>query len=242
LKYIIYIFTISFFFALLATYLNTSRQPSEKDIVLTINKRHITRDEFNKRFANLYQSDRQGFINSLITKELMIQEAQKEGIDKTEAFRYSIQEYYEQSLVKQIMDKKISGLKVSVNDEEIGRHLAFQNSTVHLTIFRAENEANAKKRQFKEQVVSVAAAKDLSSDINDRLENLKSGELTSPLCSDTGCDVIRLDSIVFHPTPEPTVAARKELRMVLVERKKQKALDAWIAGLRAKSGVSVMIK
>lgn len=242
MKYIIYILALSISLMVLAIYLSVSRHASDKDIALTINNRHITRDEFNKRFTDLYQVDKQGFINTLITKELMIQEAQKEGIDKTEAFRYSIQEYYEESLFKQIMDKKIKSLKVIVNNDELDKHLAFQNSTLSLTIFRAANEELAKKGQFKVRDARVTDVKNLSSDIGERLENLNTGEHTAPLCSDLGCDVILLNKIERHPIPGLSIAEREEVRKILVDRKKQKALDAWIADLKARSDIAVMIK
>jgi hypothetical protein len=242
LKYIICIFVVIISFSLLALYLNKSSHLPEKDVVLTINKRQITRDEFDKRFAKLYQGDKQGFINSLITKELMIQEAQKEGIDQAETFRYLIQEYYEQSLVRQIMDKKIRSMKATVGNDEIDRCLAFQNSTVHLTIFKAANEESARNRIFKGQEVRIVAARDLSSEISEQLETLKTGELTDPLCSDSGCDLLRIDKIESPPAPAYPEAVRDKLRTLLQERKKQRAMDAWIAGMKAKSTIAVMVK
>lgn len=229
-------------FAVLVAYYTTKPHPSEKNIVITINRKHITLDEFNARFASVQATDRHDFINSLIVRELMIQDAQKEGIDKNEAFRRSIQDYYEQSLIKQVIDKKIKSLKVDVTDHEIDHFSAFQKSTVKVTVFRADNEDDAMKGQFKTQEAKTLRVNDLADDICDKLESLKEGSLTSPLCSVGGCVVFRLDSVTAPASETLSAENRRKMRTYLLERKKQRAMDSWIADLRAKSDIKVSIK
>ncbi len=66
-------------------------------------------------------------VNSLITKELLLQESQREGIDKEESFRESIQNFYEQSLIKLLIDRKFASLHVTVSDEDVNRYIALMN-------------------------------------------------------------------------------------------------------------------
>lgn len=229
-------------FAALVAYHTTKPHPAEKNIAITINRKYITLDEFNARFASVQATDRQDFINSLIVRELMIQDAQKEGIDKDEAFRRSIQDYYEQSLIKQVMDKKIKNLKVDVTDHEIDHFSAFQNSTVKVTVFRADNENAAKKGQFRIQEAKTLRVNDLADNVCDSLESLQEGSLTSPICSIDGCVAFRLDSVTTSASEPLSAESRRKVRTVLLERKKQRAMDLWIADLRAKSDIRISIQ
>lgn len=242
MKFIWYIIAVVVTFAAIIAYLTIESHPPVKNIALSINRKHITQEEFDARLAAVHALDRQDFINSLIVKELMIQDAQKEGIDKDEAFRRSIQEYYEQSLVKQVMDKKNKSLKVAISDSEIDHFVSFQNSTIKLTAFSADDEKAAKSRQFKGQETRTIRVNDLSGDIGDRLESIKVGEFTAPLCSDYGCDVYRLDAVDPGPTVVLAKEKREKVRETLVERKRQWAMDSWIADLRAKSDIRILTK
>ncbi|MBI5485518.1 MAG: hypothetical protein HY888_13830 [Deltaproteobacteria bacterium] len=94
MKYIWYLISLAASAAVFIAYYTTVPHPLDKDIVISINQKNITREEFNARLASVHNPDRQEFINSLVVRELMIQAAEKEGIDKNEAFRRSIQEYY----------------------------------------------------------------------------------------------------------------------------------------------------
>jgi hypothetical protein len=246
LKFIWYVVALVACFAALVAYHTIKPHPAEKNIAITINQKHITNDDFNARFASVktspHNSDKQEFINSLIVKELMIQDAEKEGIDKDEAFRRSIQDYYEQSLIKQVMDKKIKSLKVAVTDAEIDHFASFQNSTLTLTVFNAVDETAAKKGQFRSQELRTVRVSDLAGDMGDRLAALQTGGMTAPACSEAGCDVYRLDSAAAPPSEKLSAESRDRLRGQLLERKRQSAMDSWIADLRAKSDIKISIK
>ena len=243
LKFIWYIVALVVCFAALIVFLMTGSDSPEKNVAISVNKKHISLAEFNSRLASVHDPDRKNFINSLIVRELMIQAAQNEGIDKDESFRRSIQDYYEQSLVKQVMDKKIKSMTVAVTDDEIDRYVSFQNSTVKVTVFSADNENAANRGQYKSSEKKNIIVKNLCAEIGGLLESLKTGELTTPLCSDSGCEVYRLDGVLLTPASEKLSAEnRNDIRLLLLERKKQKAMDAWIADLRAKSDITISIK
>ena len=215
-----------------------------KDAALIINKKVMGRDELNARFASVnatvHNGDKRDFISSLVTKELLIQEAQKEGIHKNEAFRRSIQDYYEESLVKQIMDKKIADLKVDVSDAETEQFATFQNSTLTVTLYSAKNEQAVSRGEKVFVETKTVRVSDLSADMADRLETIKPGESTPPLCSAHGCDVFRLDAVVQPPTTALSPEAHKKMRSLLHERKKQRLIDAWLAELKAKSTITII--
>ena len=64
---------------------------------------------------------RKDVLDALISKKLILQEAEKEGLNKSKEFLNSLQHYYEQLLLKLIIDLKSKELasRVKVSDKEI---------------------------------------------------------------------------------------------------------------------------
>ena len=64
---------------------------------------------------------RQGVLEALISKKLILQEAEKQGLHKSEEFLDALQHYYEQLLFKLIVDLKSKELssQVRVTDNEV---------------------------------------------------------------------------------------------------------------------------
>ena len=64
-------------------------------------------------------NEKKHFIHSLINKELLIQEAQRLEINREESFRRSVENFYEQSLIKNLMDRKYADLKIKVSERDV---------------------------------------------------------------------------------------------------------------------------
>ena len=98
-----------------------------KDVVIKINNYEITRQEFEKEFADSSFS-RQGtpgsridFLNNLINRQLILQDAQTNDLDKSRQFIEMIQKFWEQSLLKVALEKtsrEISDV-VTINDKSV---------------------------------------------------------------------------------------------------------------------------
>lgn len=95
-----------------------------KDIVVTVNDYSISRDEFNDEFkASSYggtdtPASRQDFLNTLIDRKLILQYAQRTGLDKEESFLKTIERFWEHSLLKVALDRKAReiGSKITATD------------------------------------------------------------------------------------------------------------------------------
>jgi hypothetical protein len=87
---------------------------------LIINDRIVSQSELEE-FAKVgsYHSQGSGFLDAVITRELLIQEAVREGIHEEEAFRASVEAYYEQSLVKELVDRKLQNLSAEVTADMV---------------------------------------------------------------------------------------------------------------------------
>ena len=87
-------------------------QAKDKQILARINNYEITKQEFLEEFkGSAYgvsdtEESRKSFLDNLINRKLVLQEAQREGLDKDSAFLKSIERFWEQSLLKVMLDKK----------------------------------------------------------------------------------------------------------------------------------------
>jgi len=100
------------------------KTPSE-NIAIKINDYTLTADEFNELFTELKIQDtpeaRKNFLNNLIIQKLILQEAQKEGLDKKKDFLKAIENFWQQSLLKIAIDEKVKEASGSmqITEQEI---------------------------------------------------------------------------------------------------------------------------
>jgi len=87
-------------------------QAKDKQILARINNYEITKQEFEEEFKDSAygvsdtEESRKSFLDNLINRKLVLQEAQRQGLDKDSAFLKSIERFWEQSLLKVMLDKK----------------------------------------------------------------------------------------------------------------------------------------
>lgn len=244
MRYIYYIvFIILALSAALGYELLTSPVPA-KDTAMIINGQVITTSEFKRicLSAPYKEQEKNNTINSLITRELLIQEAQREGIDKEESFRRSIQNFYEQSLIKLLMDKKFSSLKVSVSDTEIDRYISLLGSKLHVTVYTSDTSRNAQQGKYMSIQAKNINFDDLSGDIRARIIMLREGEKTGLVREDGKFVVMRLDKVEYSHRTAPSEKEKENIRNILINEKKERMISDWVAGLREKASVKIMLK
>jgi len=105
------------------------RKASEK-VVATINNYKMTVEDFNYESKEIFHMGRlvghmpdtkEEILDALIVKEVLLQEAEKKDLDKDKEFLRSIEMYWEQTLIKNLMKKKFVDIqnKVTVYEEEV---------------------------------------------------------------------------------------------------------------------------
>ena len=106
-------------------------QAKDKQILARINNYEITKQEFLEEFKDSAygvsdtEESRKSFLENLINRKLILQDAQRQGLDKDSAFLKSIERFWEQSLLKVMLDKKskdISLLKGAVKKEAVNAY------------------------------------------------------------------------------------------------------------------------
>ena len=96
------------------------------DYIAKVNGAVITTQDYKDQLKDVPEQLRgellagngKGFINGLISKELLYQEAVKKGMDKDPKLDAAVKEYRKEMLIQMLMDEQI-GNKVSVSDEEV---------------------------------------------------------------------------------------------------------------------------
>ena len=94
---------------------------------IKIDKINITTEEFEDAFKNSpyatenSEASRKEFLNNYVTRLLILKEAEKVGLDKEPSFLKNVQFFWQQSLIKMMLDRKIKDLSTSirVTDSEI---------------------------------------------------------------------------------------------------------------------------
>ncbi len=95
-------------------------------IVIQINNYPLTAGEFNELVQEVGIADegpeaRKMFLDTLVTRKLLLQEAAKQGLDKEKPFLKSIENFWEQSLLKTVIDNKMNEMvgKIKISNAEL---------------------------------------------------------------------------------------------------------------------------
>lgn len=96
-------------------------------VAIDIDGIKIKANEFEQAFKNSFYakedtpSARREFLDNLITRKLILKEAQGQGLDKDPDFLKDVELFWEQSLLKTILERKIKqlSLNVKIDDKEI---------------------------------------------------------------------------------------------------------------------------
>jgi len=142
----------------------------DKRIVAQINKYKMTVEDLRYELSNMPYDDlrlfdtdtgRKEYMDRLLEKEILLQEAQGLGLDRERDFMKSIEKYWEQALLKLLLERKskeISGL-VHVYDNEIDEY--YRNSGERLSFSRVKDDIRRIIRQKKETEAMDSWAEEL---------------------------------------------------------------------------------
>ncbi|MCM8766294.1 MAG: hypothetical protein NC920_05625 [Candidatus Omnitrophica bacterium] len=116
------IFMVIFIFLLLGCVKKSKERPA-----IRINSFQMSAKEFEEEFkeagAGLLgpANQKEVFLENLINRKLILQEAERLGLNRDKEFLKSIEHFYEQTLLKAVLDKKSNEFasKTQVNEKEI---------------------------------------------------------------------------------------------------------------------------
>lgn len=233
MKYLYYIAGILVVFSILAVYgLQDTRVEISKPAIV-VNDRIITESEYKALLPSKpYYMTEDQFSDSIITKQLLIQEAVKQDINKEESFRRSVENYYEQSLIKLLLDRQLNTLAVDVTKEEIERYHSFSQSKVYVSKLRYQTlaEALTGKNPILQKIESHFM--DISDDLKFIVFTLEKGQSSAPFVTNAGVIIYRLEDIKPLETGPISEVDMKKTSLFIQDKKKEVLMDEWSKKLK----------
>lgn len=247
--------------------------PSEERVVAFVNGKPITQTEFDNEWTDLPEATRaryekeggkQVFLKELVDHELLMQEARKQGLDQSDAFRDRVRRYKEKLLKEELLKDRMKAT-AEPTKEELDRYYE-QHAGELLTPLKV--------RVAQMLLPNFSAAKDLETQVNrggdfgkfaqrysidgktkakggdlgpyrkglvipevdEVLRTLKPGMVSAPIKTDAGYYLVMITAL------EPEIiqadlAKRERLRQELVYLKRKQHYDDAIAEIKAKAVV-----
>ena len=214
------------------------KQTAEQDIAATINGHNLARTTLteSEHQTGYHQANKNDLLDSAITRELLLQEAQRQAIDKEPSFSASLKSFYEQSLIKVLLDRQYQNTEANVTEDEIKTFLACFGKRVIFSRL-AVADTSPQNITTKQGQQTSAIFDDLAEPVQVLISTLKPGEFAVKY--DTGSDqyAIRLDSIVDTSTSNSTMPDREAVRH---EGGEITDLSAPIAAVKASGGITAV--
>ena len=222
--------------------LSEDKKDSSNEIALIINDKKITTDEYRHPPAARmnHSAGDEEYLEALIIRELLIQEAKRQGIDKEESFRISLQHFYEQSLIKVLMDRQYENLRVEINDKEISLYHKWLAGTVSFTMSTYTTHEDIKNGKPKAQESKTSVFNELSEFTQQQLFGLQPGQHSAPVHFLDAYLVFQLISIELPENTKNIQDQQELLRNKLSALKKEQLMSQWLNRLREEASISIL--
>jgi peptidyl-prolyl cis-trans isomerase C len=245
----------------------------EEPIVALVNGRAITQTEFDIHWRELSEATRtrytkeggkRRFLDELITRELLMQEARRRGLDQNDAIRDKAQRYKEQLILDELLKDKLQS-KVEITKDELDAYyqahsrelldpLKVQVSLMLLPNFAAakdlETQVNrggnfagfAKRYSIHEQ--SKAKGGDLGPyrkglvipEVDDVIRTIKPGLISAPIKTENGYYLV-MTTPLDTEIIQADLATQERLRQELLADKRRKRFEEVIADIRTNATI-----
>ena len=210
------------------------------NVAVTVNGHNLAKNRVQAVGAdNGYHSEEYAaLLDSAITREILIQEAQRQDLDKKESFRVSLKTFYEESLIKTLMDHQYARPISDSTNTEVDKYLSYYGKTVffsRLPLVDNKLQVSAESNAPQNEVLFD----DLAEPMKLLLSSLKPGEHTVKF--DTGNEqyAIRLDKVEKAADAVITLPDRERVKQMLKEYKQQQQIDNWLYELRKKASITI---
>jgi hypothetical protein len=206
------------------------------DVVMTVNKHTVTSemvsDDEGKQ-NGWHDDSRADTLNSLAIRQLLIEEAQRQRIDREPAFRKAIKNFYEQTLINILAERKEKENQVEVSAEEVARFReAFGKTYTFLISEHHSGDPNWEGADTISQPFS-----NLSSTLQAVLAVLQVGEFRQVYDTGNQNYWIKLEKI--SGDSDPGQAVPKEMaQKIIAASKQEQQMDIWVDELLQKADIT----
>lgn len=247
--------------------------PSEERVVAFVNGKPITQTEFDNEWNDLpeatkarYEKEggKQVFLKELVDHELIMQEARKQGLDLSDAFRDRVRRYKEKLLKEELLKDRMKATAEPTKEEldryyeqhanELLTPLKVRVAQMLLPNFPAAKDLETQvnrggdfgkfAQRYSIDTKTKAKGGDLGPyrkglvipEVDEAIRTLKPGMVSAPIKTDAGYYLVMITAL------EPEIiqadlAKRERLRQELLYLKRKQHYDDAIAEIKAKAVV-----
>jgi hypothetical protein len=210
------------------------------DIAITVNNHDIAENGVLQEITSsgYHTEEESDRYDTIITRVLLLQEAQKQKIDKEESFRKELETYYENSLIKILLERKDSQITVDVSEADINGYLSFVNTVVSFT--RLDTVPNSDSEAMSARgVTKTLPFDDLATPVQLLLSSLKPGQYGVKF--DTGSEkyAVRLDSVSAIDDSSPQTIDRQYILKILEDYKREQKINSWLTKLKQDAKITI---
>lgn len=217
------------------------------EIALQVNGRDFTKDEFRVLMKlKPHDLSPEQYAKTIIDKEILIQEAMNQKIHEEPAFKATIKNFYEQSLISTLMTRKSDSINPDASEKEISGLVKKMNTRVSIITNTYSDLKTAKSgKGFISEKKSEIDFADLSDNLKFHLSIIEPGEKTAPLPDDAGgYRVITLEGMKsLHSQQKNESGDEAAMRMIaekiIVSGKKKYLMESWQQELKNRAEVHI---
>ncbi len=245
-----------------------AEKKSQEKVIATINNYKMTTDDFNYESSEVFRMGKmigevpvtkKEMLDALITKEVLIQEAVRENLDKDKAFMKAIELYWEQALLKNLLTKKSEEISqtIVVYDDDIKGYYDKMKNKIRAKVIIFSDEKSARKGMERNSATLEAWEKEpekhsIESIIPPRWYIL--GENRSPVeyyvfivDAKKGEGIVKINGKwtlieIEEITPNeigPLLSLKEKIIKDIRAIKEKEAMEKWIDTLRLKSRIKI---
>lgn len=210
---------------------------SPDDPIVTINGQPLTRQKIvNLKNDTIHSENNDEYISELITKHLLIREAQRRKLDKEPTFRVALKRFYEQSLIDALLQQVKDKIETETTAEEIDRYL--QSYGKIFSFYKLKTSGNANQSKIKKQGTKyITRFDDLDLPLRHALASMEPGDTTTTRSSQNERIAIYLEAIEGEPHASQD-HDREHIRQQIHQMKIEKQMNRWVENLRNKAEIT----
>jgi hypothetical protein len=196
-------------------------------------------------------------LEHLITRKVMVQEAQKQNFDKQKTFMKEIERYWEQALLKFLIKKKSEELSrlVQVDEAAIADEYnkrkrknfaelyVFSDKTPALLLSASKDDFDQMRQKLSDKMISTEPAQwwergELPEIIEIYLFSLTAGDISGPIELKSKWIVVRVLDVGEVEMP-PLEDVSSTIKEEIIKKTTEKMLEDWITSLKEKAEVQI---
>jgi peptidyl-prolyl cis-trans isomerase C len=248
----------------------------DSKVLVTINNDKLTMTEFNKELDKIpmnmkmmvaSESGKKAYLDRLITKRLLLAEAQKASIEKDKEFENKLAEIREQLIIESLLKKKLAA-GANITEEDLQKYYdknkeKFRKDTEINTrhiLVKSNEEAKQVKEKLQAGEDFADLAKKYSIDPNAKVTGgevgfhpkgtllpeyegaafklTKVGQTSGIVKTQFGYHIIRLEGIK-PPAYVPFAEVKDFIKQQLMQEKQKEVLDKYIEELKKNAKITI---